>query len=565
MNYKLLKTFTVLYVEDEKNLQNDIYENISPFVKEIITAKDGVEGLNLYIKHRENITLIISDILMPNMNGIEMVDQIRKIDSNIPIIYTTAFNDNDFMKKTIEQSVISYIIKPIDIELLLNAIAKASLKIENERLKISLQTINQKLEEKVNLKTKELQMKNEELYRQLFTDELTELPNRKALFRDKREMSQPILFLIDIDAFKNINDLYGEDIGNQVLKNFAGVIKKFSIENGYKYYRMGADEFAILKDSEYDDKKCIMIVELIQSQIHSCTVLIDKYNVDLRVDATIGISKGKEHTHKKANMALKKAKKLNVSYLIYSQEHNQNLEHENDIKWTNIIEKALEEDSVVPYYQPIVDKDKKILKYESLMRIVDKENVYSPFLFLDIAKKVKFYNQLEKKILAKAFIKAKEDGVCISINVSFEDIINNNFIDFIEEKLLEYNISNLITFEILEGENITNYEKVINFINRVKKLGCTIAIDDFGSGYSNFVYLLKLKPDYIKIDGSLVKNIHTNENAYLIVKTINDFAHNLGIKTVAEFVHCKEVFELLKKIDVDKYQGYYISEPIENV
>lgn len=564
MNLELLKTFTVLYVEDEQNLQNDIYENISPFVKEIIRANDGVEGLGLYQKNRESINIVISDILMPNMNGIEMVDEIRKIDSDIPVIYTTAFNDSEYMKKTIEQSVISYIIKPIDVELLLNAIAKASVKVENERLKDSLKTINTELEKKVDNKTQELQIKNEELYRQLFTDELTNLPNRKALFRDKEDMHEPVLFLIDIDSFKNINDLYGEHIGNQVLKSAADLIKEFSLKKGYNYYRMGADEFAMMKDGQCLENEAIFLVEDILSKIHSHTILIDEYNIDLRIDATIGISKGKEDTHKNANMALKKAKKLKLPYLVYSEEHNQNTEHENDIKWTKIIEKALDEDNVISYYQPIVDKDKNVIKYESLMRIVDGKNIYSPFLFLDIAKKVRFYNRLEKSVLNKAFLKAKQSATGISINVSFEDIVNVDFIKFVEEKLLSYDIAHLVTFEILEGENITNYEKVISFIDRVRKLGCSIAIDDFGSGYSNFVYLLKIKPDLIKIDGSLIKNIHIDENAFLIVKTINDFAHNLGMKTVAEFVHCEEVFELLKDIGVDKFQGYYISEPLSD-
>ncbi len=180
MNFELLKTFTILYVEDEQSLRMDIYENIIPFVKEIITAVDGKDGLDKFRENRDSIDLIVSDILMPNMNGIEMNDEIRKLDLEIPIIYTTAFNDSDSMKKTIAQSVTEYILKPIDIELLLKGIQKASLKIENERLKTSLIQINQNLEEKIRLKTQELMNKNEELYAQLYNDDLTSLKNRKA-------------------------------------------------------------------------------------------------------------------------------------------------------------------------------------------------------------------------------------------------------------------------------------------------------------------------------------------------------------------------------------------------
>ncbi len=168
-------------------------------------------------------------------------------------------------------------------------------------------------------------------------------------------------------------------------------------------------------------------------------------------------------------------------------------------------------------------------------------------------------------IILKAFKKAKESSSSITVNLSIQDIVNKDIVKMIVDELQKNSIANLITFEILESESITDYEKVISFISIVKKLGCKIAIDDFGSGYSNFSYLLRLKPDYIKIDGSLVKNIHTDENAYLITKTINDFAHSLGMKTIAEFVHCEEVFNLLKEIDVDEYQGFYFYEPLEHI
>ena len=153
----------------------------------------------------------------------------------------------------------------------------------------------------------------------------------------------------------------------------------------------------------------------------------------------------------------------------------------------------------------------------------------------------------------------------ISVNLSIEDISNDETIAFIHEQLKKYSVANLIIFEILESENITDYEKIITFIDNVQSLGCRIAIDDFGSGYSNFAYLLRLKPNYIKIDGSSVKNINKDKNSFLITKTINNFAHSLGIKTIAEFVHSQEVFDIVKEMGVDEFQGYYFSAPKEEL
>jgi EAL domain-containing protein (putative c-di-GMP-specific phosphodiesterase class I) len=171
---------------------------------------------------------------------------------------------------------------------------------------------------------------------------------------------------------------------------------------------------------------------------------------------------------------------------------------------------------------------------------------------------------MERLMIAKVFKKAKDTGMRININLSIEDIFNESLIVYIEKELENSSIAHLITFELLENRSITEHSHALEFIDKIKKIGSSIAIDDFGSGYSNFHYLLKMRPDYIKIDGSSVKNITTDKNAHLITKTINDFAHSLGIKTVAEYVHNEEVFNALKEIGIDEYQGYYFSEPVKD-
>ena len=565
MNLETLKNLTILYVEDEIHLQEDVSQNILPFVNKIYVASNGQDGLEQYLSKQQEIDLIITDISMPKLNGIEMVNKIRDKDLNIPIIYTTAFNDSDYILKTIEQSVTSYILKPIDIELLINSMLKASLKIENENLKVSLQTLNEELEKKVDIKTKELQTQNKKLYNQLYTDELTSLPNRKALLRDIKSAQEPVLSVIDIDSFKSINDLYGELVGNQVLIKIATILKEFAQKKHYHYYRIGSDEFAILRDDKFDINKCEDTINSIIKNINSQQLDLKEYNITISIDVTIGISKDKKDILEKADMALKKAKIDKVSYLVYNNKCNFDNEYKNDIKWTKLIKKAIETDNIIPFYQAIVDKNGKIIKYESLMRLIENNNTHTPLLFLDIAKKVKFYPQLTKIMINKAFKKVIDSKVNISINLSIQDITNEGIVKFIIQELSKNKISDFITFELLENESIDDYETVINFINTVKELGCKIAIDDFGSGYSNFIHLLKLKPDYIKIDGSSVKNIDTDTNSYLITKTINDFAHHLGIKTVAEYVHNKKVFKILKKIGIDEYQGYYFSKPNKNL
>jgi len=561
MNLELLKSLVILYVEDEKDLQNEVYKNLLPFVKDIFLASDGYDGLELYKSKQDNIDIVISDILMPRIDGIAMMDEIRKISLNVPIIYTTAFNDNNYLLKTIEQSVSGFILKPIDIELLLNAVEKASVRVENTRLKLSLIKSNEELELKVQEKTQELKEQHDTLYYQLHTDRLTNLLNRKSLLRDLETLDKPVLILIDIDAFKNINDIYGEHIGNLVLHKLSLLLKIYVEDKDYNVYRVGADEFVLMKDRTFSKQNCIDRIQEIIALVNNKEIFIDDYDISIRINITIGVSTTEANTLETADMALKRAKKDKLSYLIYEEDKNIDKEYEDDIKWTKIIEEAIVNKKLIPYYQPIVDVDESITKYEALMRIVDGDEVYSPVLFLDIAKKVKLYSKLEKIMIDQVIEQVKIDKRYVNINISIEDIVNREFVKFIDTKLNGSDIAKYITFEILESESIIDYDEVVTFIEMIKSFGCTVAIDDFGSGYSNFAHLLKLNPEYIKIDGSLIKNIDTDKNSLIIVRTINNFAHDLGIKTVAEYVHSSEVFDVLKSIGIDEFQGFYFGKP----
>ena len=238
-------------------------------------------------------------------------------------------------------------------------------------------------------------------------------------------------------------------------------------------------------------------------------------------------------------------------------------EYEHNIKWVAIIKNAIEEDRVVPYFQPIVSNhDGQVKKYESLIRIMDEENKpISPFYFLEVAKKSRLYPQLTRIMVDKSFSYFQGTDYEFSINLSVEDILNRETLEYIYKRLAESGLGPQLIFEIVESEGIENFAEVTEFIQQVKLFGCRIAIDDFGTGYSNFEYILKMEVDYLKIDASLIKNIHKDNNCRAITETIVEFARKIGIKTIAEFVHSQEVFEVEKAIGIDFSQGYHFGEP----
>jgi len=561
MDIKLLKTLRVLLVEDELELREELCSNLSYFLENIITAVDGDDGYEKFIANQENIDLIISDINMPKINGIEMVDKIREVNKDIPIIYATAFNDTSYLLKTIEQNVSGYVLKPVDMEELLHVIQKAAAVIENRKLKEELIKQNENLEKLVEEKTKKLKIQNEKLIKQLYTDELTGLPNRKKLLEDLQDCKTPILILVDLDSFKNINDIYGEKFGNHVLQIISKRFKDFITTKECKIYRIGSDEFVLLKDKHYNKDECVDFLNFLHNEFFGTYIQIEDFDISLKINATMGLAYTKTNTLENADMALKKAKEKKSAFVIYQEDDNINKEYEAYMFWTKVIHESLEKNGVIPYFQPIFDKDKNIIKYESLMRISYNSNLYSPFCFLDISKKTKLYNALEETMLQKCFNEIVKSKINVTVNVSIEDILDERFLNFLKQNFEKKDIAKYLTFELLESENIDDYKMVIDFIEFVKSYGSQIAIDDFGSGYSNFVYLTQLHPDYIKIDGTLIKEIDKDENSKIIVQTINDFAHLLGIKTVAEYVHSESVFEEVKKLGIDYFQGFYLGEP----
>lgn len=401
--------------------------------------------------------------------------------------------------------------------------------------------------------------KTEELERILREDNLTKEGNRFKLLEDIKRFKKPSLALLDINRFGDINEFYGYEIGDEVLITVAKIFKEHT-GNKYTLYRIYSDEFAILADN--DEKEHFKnFIKHIADSISSSPLNIK--GKEIYIQMTYSISFEEKNELKKTANTIKRYNKNNKDIVVYDKSLGIEKIHEKNILWTSKLKKALESDNIVPYYQAIYNlKTEKIEKYEALVRLIDEDNIaISPFYFLDVAKKSKQYLKLTKEVIRKSFEYFKDKDYEFSINLTLEDITNKNISSYIIDMLKEYNIAPKVVFEIVESEGIQDFEYVNNFIDSVKKLGCKIAIDDFGSGYSNFEYLIKLNADYIKIDGSLIKDILLNKNNQEIVITIVDFAKRQGFKTIAEFVSSKEIFDKVKELGLDYAQGYYIHEP----
>jgi len=404
---------------------------------------------------------------------------------------------------------------------------------------------------------------------QLYHDGLTNLKNRHALDKALKEAFNPIL-LVDIDKFHNYNELYGIDVGNEVLKRFSTFLVHFAKEHTYEVYRIHGDGFILMSRKEYIDQ------DIIYHDINQLLEKLSEYKVPLTVageevaieiSATVAVSLEKEYALEKANIALKHARREQKDFLAYYNAMNSEKELKETLYWSREIKEALKENRIIPVFQPIVNKNGDTLKYEVLTRLrqVTAEGVktISPFIFLDIAIKTKQYRHITRAMIEKSFEVMKDKEVDFSINLLFADIKNRQTMQFLKEQIIHYGLGHRLVLEIVESEDIKDYDLLKSVIGKFRELGVRIAIDDFGSGFSNYAYILEIAPDYLKIDGSLIKKIDVDKDAYKLVSSIQTLASSLGIKTIAEYIHSKEVFDSVKGLNIDEYQGFYFSEPLD--
>ena len=439
------------------------------------------------------------------------------------------------------------------IDVLLKTVKSICLINENEEYKNSLE-----------IKVKE---RTEQLVYQSTHDQLTNKKNQFALENDIKSMPNGTLFLINIDGLKNYNELYGMDVGSDILKAFAEFMEDFAKDKTYDVYRVYGDTFAL-----YMSKKSLFSADFLDDLINlnnsarDFKVFIPSLDESLDIDVTIALVVGEEQPLEKCEMAMHYAKENRKQYSVYDIEVHSLEQVEKELYWRTEIKEAIRKDNIVPVFQPIVNRDKKAKKYEALIRLVKDENneqkYISPFYFLETSKKTKQYRKLTNIMVEKSFKIMKENGADFSINLSFEDIKDNTFGLMLEGYIDKYDLGNKLILEVVESEYIQDFELVKNFISIFRKMGVRIAIDDFGSGYSNFSHILELRPEYIKIDGSLIKNILTDLDTFVLVEAIINFSKKLNIKVIAEFVSSKEIYEKLFELGVDEFQGYYFSEPI---
>ena len=405
-----------------------------------------------------------------------------------------------------------------------------------------------------------------------FTDKLTGVFNRNYLQESENfiNLNDYILATLDIDYFKTVNDTYGHDVGDKILTQTAQIITSSIRIKDDIVIRYGGEEFVILaKINRNDNLSAINVIERIFKNIQENSFYI---NNDEFINMTVSIgvnlvpykSRSFSDAFKLADLALYNAKNKGRNNIeIYDEKENKY----NDLSLSiNEIKDAIDNKKLVCFYQKIVNSEtQEISHYEALLRIIDKNgNIILPEKILPIIKGTFILRNITKAVLKICYKELqKNKDIKINVNLNPKDIVDDSILQILKKFALEDNISNRLGLEIVESEDLINSKEAKNNLLILKELGYKLFIDDFGSGYSNFIYLTEIKADYIKIDGSIISKILDDKISFLLVKSIVEFAKEAEIKVIAEYVANKEIYELVNLLGVDYIQGYYFSIPQE--
>jgi diguanylate cyclase (GGDEF)-like protein len=406
------------------------------------------------------------------------------------------------------------------------------------------------------------------LRKSILYDSVTSTYTRAYLqeFIDVQKVSEYNAMLIDIDEFKLINEKYGYEAGNTVLKRFSTKLLDL-LPKDAKVIRTGGSEFFIIvgkKGSNLEklaEKVFTQLTEkryLIENETISMTISMSAIVIPEETDSIYNIQRSLDEKL----LEIKSRGKNELSII-----GNVSVD---EIKYKNLdyIKEALSEERLVCIYQPIFDtKKQEIVKYEALVRLVDNdasEKLIPPFYFLDMIKGTTQYIKMSKLVLNEVFNALHQyPKVEISVNLDLDDLYNADMMKLITKQLYRNKeTANRLTFEILESHEIKDYEKVALIFHQLKTFGSKIAIDDFGSGYANYVYLIKLDIDILKIDGSIIQELsYSPKRTKTMLHSINTLAETYKYKVVAEFVSSEEIYDMVSQLGIAYSQGYYLGKP----
>lgn len=553
------KVLRVLIVEDSEDDTLLLLRQLS---------KAGYQTEHLRVDNRRALkktllhktwNVIITDHNMPGFNSNAVLGIIKNINLDIPVIIVSGSIGEDVAVEAMRAGAHDYIMK--------DNLTRLVPAIERELREAAIRRSQRAAEAAI-----------EHL---AFHDGLTGLVNRseferrleRAVSRVKKGKTVDVLLYLDLDQFKVVNDTCGHSAGDQLLKQLSALLHA-RIRGRDTLARLGGDEFCVLLEN-CSLKQAKIIADDLRLLVNEFRFVWN--NRFFSIGVSIGVvtidksSMSPDELLSAADLACYAAKDQGRNCIkIYKNEDTGMRRRRKEMDWANRINVALENNHFLLYQQLIIPLNGEgSSHYEYLLRLKDKRRIILPGTFIAAAERYQKMLAIDRWVINASFAylsnmknSPSNEGHFININLSGQSLSDNGLFDFVQTLLSKYELTpKSICFEITETAAIANFRTAIDFVNRIKELGCLIALDDFGCGLSSFSYLKTLDIDFLKIDGSFIRNIEKNPIDRAIVESINKIGHIAGFKTVAEYVETQKIAKTIKDIGIDYAQGYAIQKP----
>jgi diguanylate cyclase (GGDEF)-like protein len=518
-----------------------------------VTIADSGDHALILLK-QQFFDMVICDILMPGMSGLMLLKAANILPFPSPFIMATTYDDAEHAVASMRNGAYGYLTKPLRMEQLRDTMAEAMAKYETDQTEIQ---------------------KARQLVQQ---DSLTSLMNKNEFVRRLTErLDQPssttngALLLIKITGLNHINHSYSRAEGNKVLQQ-AGLALSKLIRTSDILGRFGGDMFSIYLDHvgiQGVAERAASIADALEGV--KLVLEGDAFSMSLVIGGAC-VEQGMimEDLLNRADFAIHLAREQHHARIhIYSEAdevHKRELSVQ--LNTLALIRTALENPSrLVMYYQPIINLfNGKTSHYEALLRIMDEHG--KPCNTGELVKTCEVFGligRLDRAVVTACLndVKRLPQGTGVAINLSGKSIGDPSLLQLIETQISELQIDpSRIIFELTETAAFYNLDEVRHFVSRIKGLGCRFALDDFGVGFSSFYYIKELDFDYLKLDGSFIKNLPKNLNDQVFVRAMVEISKVFDLMVIAEWVEDKETEEMLREFSVSYGQGYYFGKPM---